>query len=83
MNLNLERLFKDKGNHYQDWISAIKSRKQPICDVEIGHRSASICNIANIAYELNETLSWNPDKEKFKNNRLANKMRRRKPRKFN
>jgi predicted dehydrogenase len=80
---DLEKLFRDKGNHYQDWISAIKTRNQPICDVEIGHRSSSICNIANIAYELNETLSWDPDKEKFKGNRLANKMRKRKPRVYN
>lgn len=79
---DLESLFKDKGNHYQNWISAIKSRKQTICDVETGHRSASICNIANIAYELNETLHWNPVKEKFKNNRLANKARKRKPRNY-
>lgn len=80
--INMEALFEDNGNHYQDWIDAIKSRKQPICDVETGHRSASICNIANIAYELNETLYWNPNKEKFKKNRRANKMRKRKPRKF-
>lgn len=80
--INMEELFKDNGNHYQDWIDAIKSRKQPICDVETGHRSASICSIANIAYELNETLYWNPQKEKFKRNRRANKMRKRKSRKF-
>lgn len=80
---NLEILFRDKGNHYQDWVSSIKSRKQPICNVETGHRSASICNIANIAYELNETLHWNPIKEKFKGNRLANKARKRKPRAYN
>ena len=80
--INMEALFEDNGNHYQDWIDAIKSRKQPICDVETGHRSASICNIANIAYELNETLYWNPRKEKFKGNRRANKMRKRKARKF-
>ncbi len=80
--VDLESIFKDRGNHYQDWITAIKTRKQPICDVETGHRSASVCNIANIAYELNETLDWNPVKEKFKNNRLANKARKRKPRNY-
>lgn len=82
LDTDLEILFKDRGNHYQNWISCIKSRKQPICDVEIGHRSASICNIANIAYELNETLIWDPEKEKFKNNRIANKARKRKPRDY-
>tara|TARA_R110002096_G_scaffold9533_1_gene37570 strand:- start:82643 stop:83938 length:1296 start_codon:yes stop_codon:yes gene_type:complete len=82
-NEDLVQLFKDKGNHYQDWIFAIKSRKQPICDVETGHRSASICNITNIAYDLNETLHWNPIKEKFKKNRLANNARKIKPRVYN
>lgn len=82
MNLDLEMVGKNRGNHYQNWIDAIKSREQPLCDVETGHRSATICNIANIAYELNETLEWDPVKEKFKGNRQANKMRKRKARKY-
>ncbi|SMC80221.1 Gfo/Idh/MocA family protein [Cellulophaga tyrosinoxydans] len=80
---NYRKIVREKGNHYQNWLNAIKSRTQPICDVETGHRSASICNIANIAYELNETLYWNPEKEKFKNNKIANKSLKRKPRKYN
>ncbi|MCF7561532.1 Gfo/Idh/MocA family oxidoreductase [Sabulilitoribacter multivorans] len=83
MNVDFETLIKNNGNHYEDWLAAIKSRNQPICDVETGHRSATICNIANIAYELNETLIWNPVKEKFKGNAVANKMRKRQPRKYN
>ena len=27
-------------NHYQDWVDCMKTRKKPICDVEIGHRTA-------------------------------------------
>nr|WP_299070440.1 Gfo/Idh/MocA family oxidoreductase [uncultured Allomuricauda sp.] len=75
-------LFNEQGNHYQNWLDAIKSRKQPICDVETGHRSASICHIANIAYELNRPLQWNPHKEKFIGDSEANKMRKRKKRKY-
>lgn len=82
MGVDVEAVFKRNGNHYQNWIDAIKSREQPLCDVETGHRSASICNIANIAYELREPLDWDPAKEKFTNNRQANKMRKRKPRKY-
>ena len=82
MKIDLEAVFKNRGNHYQNWIDAIKTRTQPICDVETGHRSASICNIANIAYELREPLYWDPAKEKFKNNGRANKMRKRKARKY-
>ena len=77
-----KELFKDQGNHYQNWLDAIKTRQQPICDVEIGHRSASLCHIANIAYELNRPLQWNPQKEKFKGDSEANKMRKRKKRNY-
>lgn len=61
-------------NHYQDWIDAIKNRTMPVADIEIGHRTASICNIANIAYELKRPLSWDPEKERFKNDAEANSM---------
>jgi len=52
-------------NHYQDWINCIKKRTKPVADVEIGHRTASVCNAINIAYELQRSLKWNPKKEKF------------------
>lgn len=52
-------------NHYQDWINCIKKRTRPVADVEIGHRTASICNAVNIAYELQRPLKWNPRKERF------------------
>jgi len=63
------------NNHYQDWINAIKNRSKPVADVEIGHRSASVCNLANIAYQLNKELEWNPVLEEFSGNEKANKMR--------
>lgn len=53
-------------NHYQDFINCIKSRQKPICDVEVGHRTASVCTLGNIAYQLKRPLQWNPDKEKFR-----------------
>lgn len=54
-------------NHYQDWIDAIKKRSKPICDVEIGHRTSSVCNAINIAYELQKDIRWDPKNEKFDN----------------
>ncbi len=73
-------LYDSKENHYQDWINAMKQRTKPICHAEVGHRSASICNIANIAYQLNRPLRWDPVKEKF-NDKAANKLRKKKYRK--
>ncbi len=59
-------------NHYKDFFDAMRKRSKPICDVEIGHRTASVCNIGNIAYQLNRPLQWNPKKESFKNDKEAN-----------
>ncbi|QIA07179.1 Gfo/Idh/MocA family protein [Draconibacterium halophilum] len=52
-------------NHYQNWLDAIKDRSKPISDVEVGHRTSSLCNLANIAYELERSLQWDPEKEEF------------------
>lgn len=60
------------NNHYQDWVDAMKNRTKPISDVETGHRTASVCNVTNIAYELGRPLLWNPEKEKFVGDDYAN-----------
>jgi predicted dehydrogenase len=69
-----EKPFSGEGNHYQDWLSSMKTRIQPICDVETGHRTATVCNVANIAYELGRPLEWDPVAEKFKGDAEANGM---------
>lgn len=61
------------NNHYQDFLNAIRSRKAPICDVETGHRTASVCNLGNIAYRLQRSLQWNPVKEEFIKDKEAGK----------
>ncbi|SKB55292.1 Gfo/Idh/MocA family protein [Dyadobacter psychrophilus] len=61
-------------NHYKDFLNAIRTRKPPICDVEVGHRTASICNLGNIAYRLQRSLLWNPKKEEFKKDKEANQL---------
>ncbi|MEO8961403.1 MAG: Gfo/Idh/MocA family oxidoreductase [Ginsengibacter sp.] len=61
-------------NHYKDWLNGIRKRTQPICDVETGHRSGSVCSLGNIAYELKRPLEWDPIKEKFINDIEADKL---------
>ncbi|MCM4154851.1 Gfo/Idh/MocA family oxidoreductase [Gramella sp. AN32] len=82
MGSTIDTEFKGQNNHYQDWLSAIKTRGQTIAPAEIGHRTATICNVANIAYDLNRPLNWNLKKERFKGDRQANKMRKRHNRDF-
>jgi len=59
-------------NHYKDFLNAMRTRTKPICDVETGHRTATVCNIGNIAYQVKRPLKWNPKKEKFKKDAEAN-----------
>ncbi len=61
-------------NHHRNWIDAIRSRKKPICDVEIGHRSATVCELGQIGYDLRRPLDWDPVKERFVNDDDANKL---------
>ena len=76
------RLYNSSGNHYQDWLDAIITNTRPLCDVETGHRSSSICNIANIAYQLGRDLQWNPSEQHFMGDTEANALRSRKNRSY-
>ncbi|HEY4150711.1 MAG TPA: Gfo/Idh/MocA family oxidoreductase [Chitinophagaceae bacterium] len=60
-------------NHYGDFLKAIRTRQKPICDVETGHRTATVCNLGNIAYSLGRPLQWDPIGEKFLHDRKADK----------
>ncbi len=53
------------NNHYGDWIEAIRHRTVPICDVQVGARSVTVCHLGNIAVQLNKPLQWDPAREQF------------------
>lgn len=69
-------------NHVKNWLDCIKSRAKPIADVEIGHRSATVCHLGNIARWTGRRLKWDPVKEIFPDDPEANQYldrERRKP----
>jgi len=51
--------------HLQNWLDCIRSRALPNADVEIGHRSISVCHLANIARAVGRRLRWDPEREIF------------------
>ncbi len=67
--------------HLENWIACMHSRKRPNADVEIAHRSSSLCHLANIARALGRRLRWNPAKEEFIDDDQANALRSRPRRK--
>jgi hypothetical protein len=68
-----------KGGHLQNWFDCVRSRKAENLHsgVEIGHRSATLCHLSNIAIELKRPLKWDPVRESFVQDAHANALRNR------
>lgn len=63
------------NDHHGNFVDCVRSRRDPICDAEIGHRSVSVCHIGNLCMRLGgQALQWDPVKEEFVNNADANAM---------
>ncbi|MDZ4685379.1 MAG: Gfo/Idh/MocA family oxidoreductase [Planctomycetaceae bacterium] len=58
--------------HMQDWLDCIRSRNRPVADVEIGHRSVTVCHLANITRTIGHELHWDPVGEQFVGDPQAN-----------
>ena len=64
----------DTKHHARNFLDCVKSRQQPNCDIETGHRSTSACLLGNIAFKQKAYLEWDAKAEKFTNNEAANRM---------
>lgn len=60
--------------HHENFLDCVRSRKQPITNAEIGHRSSTVCHLGNIAMLTGDRLTWDPQKEVFVNNDQANRL---------
>lgn len=58
--------------HLENWIECLHTRKTPNAPVEIGHRSITVCHLANLAREMNRPFRWDPVKEVFVDDNEAN-----------
>jgi len=64
----------------RNFLNCVKTREKPICDIEVGFRSVTVCHLGNISLRLGRTLEWDPVKERFFGDALANEMMSRKMR---
>jgi len=60
-------------DHMRNFLAAVKSRRDPIEPVEVGHRTAPICHLGNIVMQLKRKLRWDPVKEEFPGDDEANR----------
>ena len=62
-------------NHMADWFKAIREPDYlPAVDIEIGHRTATLCNLANLSYMLGRKLEWDADGERVVGDEQANRL---------
>lgn len=60
--------------HVRNFLDCMKSRQQPVLNVETGHHVSSVAHLGNIAYRTGHKLTWDPVKERITNHRDADKL---------
>ena len=56
----------------QNFFDCVRTREDPIMNVENGHRVATLCHLGNIARRLGRPLKWDPVQEEFPGDDEAN-----------
>jgi predicted dehydrogenase len=67
--------------HQQNFINAVKSRKQPESNLAYAREMTLPMHLALTSWRLNRKLEWNAKKEKFRHDKEANSYLYREPRK--
>jgi len=70
------RLFNDFGmNHMGEWLKAIRTPDHlPNVDIEIAHRTATLCILGNLAYLLGRKLEFDGVKQQITGDEQANRL---------
>ena len=64
-SLKAPHRYASPETHMRNFLDCVKSRSEPAAPVEVGHRSATICHLGNIAIKLQAKLKWDPQTERF------------------
>jgi predicted dehydrogenase len=66
---------KVSNDHHRDFFDSIRTGSKPVADIAYGHRTNTVCIIADIAMRLGRKVKWDPAKEEFIDDLLANRMK--------
>jgi predicted dehydrogenase len=55
----------DYRRHARNFVDCVKSRKQPVSDLESGHRIVTACHLANLSLKTGRKLVWDAEKEEI------------------
>jgi predicted dehydrogenase len=69
-----QRGYEYMTGHHRNFLDCVKTRRTPISNAEVSHRSVTTCHAGNICLRLGYKLQWDPVSERFVNDDLANRM---------
>jgi hypothetical protein len=55
----------DYQRHARNFLDCIKSRQQPVSDLESAHQVATTCHLANISLKTGRKIVWDAEKEEI------------------
>jgi predicted dehydrogenase len=61
--MKMDACNNDHYDHIRNFLDCVKSRQRPISDIEIGHRSTSVCLLGNVAYRSQRRVMWDVAKQ--------------------
>jgi hypothetical protein len=64
----------DYGRHQRNFLDCVKSRKQPVADLESGHRVVTTCHLANLSLKTGRKIVWDGEKEQAVGDDEVNQM---------
>jgi predicted dehydrogenase len=62
---------------FADFLAAIKQKRRPVCDIEIGHRATVMSLLGMLSWKAGRSVNWDGEKELILNDPDANKLLRR------
>ena len=74
MKLSTREVNPGANDHHANWLQCIHSRGVPSCHEEIGHRSASLGHLVNLACWTGRSLRWDLLSERVTNCEAANRL---------
>lgn len=63
--VELPKITSSQANisHVNNFFQCVKTREKPAADISIGHRSATVCHLGNIAVRSGKVVQWDPASE--------------------
>ena len=64
----------NSDNHFRNFIECTRSRKETVAPISAAHHAINLAHLGNISMLLERALDWNPKKEEFEGDPIANRM---------